>query len=180
MKIALHLACATAVAAALSGGALAGTPLVVQMDQSQLMMLTADPGSIIVGNPSIADVSLNGRQLFIHGHSFGETNLMIFDQAGKKIGDYEVTVSFDTANQLSLFKGGGEKAIASRYTYSCAPNCEQNMMVGDDPGYTQTIITNNRSKLSYATSTRSDDAGGSDGSGGGGGVPAPAASAPPQ
>jgi hypothetical protein len=137
----------------------AGTALIVQMDQSQLMQLNADPSSIIVGNPSIADVSVNGRQLFIHGHSFGETNLMIFDTAGKKIGDYDVTVSHDTENQLSLFLGNATKGT-NRYTYSCAPNCEQNMMVGDDTGVMQQVLANNRNKLSFAQGTTAVDVGG--------------------
>ena len=176
MKIAPRLISTAAALLLLgSGSAFAGSPLVVQMDQSQLMQLTADPGSIIIGNPSIADVSLNGRQLFIHGHSFGETNLMIFDMGGKKIGDYDVTVSHDSENQLSLYMGNATKGVA-RYTYSCAPNCEQNMMVGDEPTWMQQVLANNRSKVAYATSTRSDDAGGS---GSGGDAPTSAAPPPP-
>ncbi len=160
MKIVLPLkrAAAAAFLALSAGAAHAGTPLVVQMDQSQLMALTADPGSIIVGNPSIADVSLNGRQLFIHGHSFGETNLMIFDAAGQKIGDYDVTVSHDTENQLSMFIGNSRGS--ARYTYSCAPNCEQNMMAGDEPGFMQQAVTSNRTKYSYATGVASSTTGG--------------------
>ncbi len=175
MKIAPRLLWATAavMTALMSSQASAGTSLVVQMDQSQLMQLASDPGSIIICNPSIADVSLNGRQLFIHGHSFGETNLMIFDAAGKKIGDYDVTVSHDTENQLSLFIGNATKG-SNRYTYSCAPNCEQNMMVGDDPTTMQQILANNRNKVSFATGTSAVDTGGGNG---GAGAAAPASAA---
>lgn len=177
MKIAPRLFWATAalMTALTANQAQAGTSLVVQMDQSQLMQLTADPGSVIVGNPSIADVSLNGRQLFIHGHSFGETNLMVFDSAGKKIGDYDVTVSHDTENQLSLFVGNATKG-ANRYSYSCAPNCEASMMVGDDPTVMQQILANNRNKVSFATGTSAVDTGGGNG-GGGNSAPAPSAAA---
>jgi hypothetical protein len=176
MKIAPRLLWATAavMTALISNQASAGTSLVVQMDQSQLMQLAADPGSIIIGNPSIADVSLNGRQLFIHGHSFGETNLMIFDTTGKKIGDYDVTVSHDSENQLSLFLGNATKG-ASRFSYSCAPNCEASMMVGDDPTQMQQILANNRNKVSFATGTSAVDTGG--GNAGGAAAPAPSAAA---
>ena len=139
--------------------AFAGTPLTVQMDQSQLMMLEADPGTIIVGNPSIADVSINGRQLFFHGHSFGETNIMIFDTNGKKVADYDITVSKDTANELSLYLGNATNG-AGRHTYSCAPNCEQNMMVGDDSGAFQRLVNDNRTKNDYATGVKTSDLGG--------------------
>jgi len=170
MKIASRLICAATLAfMAFTSQAQAGASLVVQMDQSQLMQLSADPGSIIVGNPSIADVSINGRQLFIHGHSFGETNLMVFDTAGKKIGDYDVTVSHDTENQLSMFVGNATIG-ATRYSYSCAPNCESNMMVGDQTQYFQSILNNNRNKVSYATSTTADGGTSAAAGGGSGGV----------
>ncbi|MBG1233951.1 pilus assembly protein N-terminal domain-containing protein [Aestuariivirga litoralis] len=165
----LKWASAAVLLIASAGLAHAGMPLVVQMDQSQLLELPADPGTIIVGNPSIADVSLNGRQLFVHGHSFGETNLMIFDGKGQKIADFEVTVSHDTQNQLSLYMGNNTNG-PTRYTYSCAPNCEQNMMVGDNNTYLQQTLTGNASKLGFATGTKSAGGGGGDASGGSAGA----------
>ena len=155
--------CAGVAAASISlvigtSSASAGTPLTVQLDQTQLMMLNSDPGTIIVGNPSIADVSLNGRQLFIHGHAFGETNLVVFDGSGNKIADLELTVSHDTANSLAFYKGNATNGVA-RYTYSCAPNCEFNMMVGDDSAAFEKLVGDNRAKTDYATGVKSSDLG---------------------
>jgi Pilus formation protein N terminal region len=138
--------------------AAAGTPLTVQMDQSQLMMLNADPGTIIIGNPSIADVSLNGRQLFIHGHAAGETNLMVFDGGGNKIADFDLSVSHDTANSLVVYKGNATNGTF-RYTYSCAPNCEFNMMAGDDSAAFEKLVSDNRAKTDYATGVKTSDLG---------------------
>ena len=141
---------------ALGGMALAGTPLTVQIDQSQLLSLDAEPGTIIVGNPSIADVSVNGRQMFVHGHSFGETNLMIFDVNGKKMGDYELTVGNSSNNQVTVFIGSGTNG-PTRYTYSCAPTCEAAMMVGDPSAYLNKVVGDNRAKSDYASGVKSSD-----------------------
>ncbi len=131
--------------------------LTLEMDQSQVITVNADPASIVVGNPSIADASINGRQVFIHGHSFGQTNLMVFDQAGNKLIDYELTIAHNTSNQVALFNStpnGG----AMRYSYSCAPNCEVNMMPGDDFNWTKNIILLDRAKYEFATGQKSADA----------------------
>ncbi len=157
MKHFNRLACATAfLTLAQFSFAHAGTPLIVEMDQSQPMLLTGDVGSIIVGNPSIADVSLNGRQIILHGHSFGETNLVIFDTNGHKLVDFDVTVSHNTSNQLSLFVGSSASP-AQRYSYSCAPSCEVNMMVGDNADWMGKVVGSNRQKNDYKTGVKTSD-----------------------
>lgn len=150
-----------------SSAAQAGAQLTIGVDRSQFMQLNADPGSIIVGNPSIADVSLNGRQLFIHGHSAGETNLIIFDQGGNKIGDYDLSVAQDGSNALIVFTGS--TAGTSRLSYVCAPNCERSMAAGDPPPATAALIGVNQTKSDFAQGSKS-----------GGGSKSPSAAPPPQ
>jgi len=135
----------------------AGTPLTLEVDQSQVVILNADPSSIVVGNPSIADASINGRQIFVHGHTFGQTNLMVFDSAGNKLIDYELTVAHNTQNQVALFKGSTYYGT-QRYSYSCAPNCEVNMMIGDNFIWTEDIIKLSRGKYEFATGQKNADA----------------------
>jgi hypothetical protein len=121
------------------------------------MVLTGDPGSVIIGNPSIADVSLNGRQLILHGHSFGETNLIVFDTTGNKLVDFDITVAHNTSNQLSVFVASGDKGAARRYTYSCAPYCEANVIVGD--AYAQSVVTDTRAKNDLTNGVKTSDLG---------------------
>jgi len=127
----------------------AGTPLNVTVDYTQLMMLTSDPSTVVVGNPSIADVTINGRQLFVHGHSAGETNLMIFDQGGSKIGDYEVSVAQDTSNTLAVFSATSSSGV-SRLSYVCAPLCERSLQVGDNVAGFSNVLGNVQQKISLA------------------------------
>ena len=129
----------------------AGTPLTVTTDHSQLITLSADPGTVVIGNPSIADISLNGRQLFINGHGAGETNLMVFDQGGNKLADYEIAVTQGTDNSMILFASGSTPD--QRLSYVCAPNCERSMMVGDNFTDFTNILTGNQTKASDAQGT---------------------------
>jgi Pilus formation protein N terminal region len=133
------------------------TPMTVEVDQSQLVMLSADPATVVVGNPSLADISLNGKQMFIHGHSFGETNIMVFDIAGNKIVNLYVSVAHHTDNQLTVFMSNTRSPMPSRYTYTCAPNCEPNMMVGDQQEWMPIILGNNQAKYKFATGSLTPD-----------------------
>ena len=154
ISLSLLLTSACLVTSSFIGFANAGTPLTVLVDRSQLMMLSADPGTVVVGNPSLADVSLNGRQLFINGHSAGETNLLVFDQSGEKIGDYDITVMQVGENSLTVFKGTA--AGITRNSFACAPICEHTMMIGDaDP--LEKFIGDNQTKYDFSQGIKPGD-----------------------
>ena len=146
-SLSLLLTSASLAALCFVGIAQAGTALTVLVDRSQLMQLSTDPGTVVVGNPSMADVSLNGRQLFIHGHSVGETNLMVFDQSGEKIADYDITVTQGGENAMTVFKGTTNGT--QRFSYACAPICEHSMMVGDDSASFNSLIGDNGNKTNF-------------------------------
>src|SRR5690606_22683345 len=75
--------------------ALADPGFVVGIDQSALLSTVATPRVVIVGNPSIADVSLQGSRLVITGRSYGSTNLILLDQNGSTISEMPLTVVSD-------------------------------------------------------------------------------------
>jgi Flp pilus assembly secretin CpaC len=79
--------------------------LAVAVDESQILQLPAQPGAIIIGNPSIADVSIQGQKLFVHGRSFGETNLIILDLQGNQI------ASFQLVGQLAQSASGRRQGL---------------------------------------------------------------------
>ena len=103
----------------------AAEPLVLLTDQTQLLALPRPAGTIVVGNPTFADVTVQGNLVFLHGRGFGTTNLIIMDEAGAKMADFEVTVAMGGSKNLALYKAG------SRYSYVCAPNCEVTLQAGD-------------------------------------------------
>ncbi len=103
----------------------AAEPLVLLTDQTQLLSLPRPPGIIVVGNPTFADVTVQGNLVFLHGRGFGTTNLIIMDEAGAKMADFEVTVAMGGSKNLALYKAG------MRFSYVCAPNCEVTLQAGD-------------------------------------------------
>ena len=155
----IFLASASIALSGLAGVAIAGSPLSVLIDRSQLMMLNDEPGTIIVGNPSIADVSLNGLQLFIHGHSAGETNLMVFNQNGTKIVDLELSVIQDGSNSVTIFAGTSSRQGTLRRSYVCAPSCDPSMVASDDSDSFGSAISKNSSKDAFTQAFGNRDSG---------------------
>lgn len=157
LKNAVLLTLAMIAAAATSGSASAGD-LIVRYDQSQLLRLPRPASEIIIGNPSIADVSLQGGNLLVvTGKTFGITNVIALDADRNVIQDQRVVVERDEHRVVNLHKGG------TRFTYSCSPNCETNLTIGDDKTYFETVQRHNTDKTRFSE-------GAADSSGGGGGA----------
>jgi hypothetical protein len=151
MKIRHHLPVLALFAAALAAPALAATPLVLKTDQTQVMTMAEAPGTVVVGNPSIADITIEGTQVFLHGRGYGTTNLIIFDQKGNVSYDFEVTVQNGATNDVSVYKAG------EIYSYVCMPNCEGTLHVGDAAGYFSGVMSQMGSKSGIATGQKASD-----------------------
>jgi Flp pilus assembly secretin CpaC len=122
--------------------------LVVRYDQSQLLRLPRPATEIIIGNPSIADVALQGGNLLVvTGKTFGITNVIALDSERNVIQDQRVIVERDDRRIVNLHKGG------SRYTFSCTPNCEPNLTIGDDETFFATINKHNGDKTRFSESS---------------------------
>ncbi|MGQ0484329.1 MAG: pilus assembly protein N-terminal domain-containing protein [Hyphomicrobiales bacterium] len=124
----------------------AAEPLVLLTDQTQILTLPRPAGTIVVGNPTFADVTVQGKRVFLHGRAFGTTNIIIMDESGSHMADYEVTVMMGGSKNLALYKGG------SRYSYVCAPSCEATLQVGDPTDWlAQEIASGITTKTNLAT-----------------------------
>jgi hypothetical protein len=156
---ALALPMAASILGATAGGGFAGD-LVVRYDQSQLLRLPRPASEVIIGNPSIADVALQGGNLLVvTGKTFGITNVIALDADRNVIQDQRVIVERDDRRVVNLHKG------SARQTFSCTPNCEPNLTIGDDEQFFATINKHNSDKTRF--SEGSSDSGGSGGSAGG-------------
>ena len=135
-----------AAAAFLAPGAPAGAgDLIVRYDQSQLLRLPRPVSEIIIGNPSIADVSLQGGNLLvITGKTFGITNIIALDADRNVIQDQRVMVERDDQKVVNLHKG------STRFTYSCTPNCEPNLTIGDDKNFFEQVSKHNAEKTKFS------------------------------
>lgn len=119
--------------------------LVVRYDQSQLLRLPRPASEIIIGNPSIADVAMQGGNLLVvTGKTFGITNIIALDADRNVIQDQRVMVERDDASVVNLHKG------STRFTYSCTPNCEPNLTIGDDKSFFDTVAKHNAEKTKFS------------------------------
>jgi len=135
---------------ALSSASVRAGDLVVTYDQSQLLRLPRPVASVIVGNPSIADVSVQGGNLIVvTGKTFGVTNLIALDADRNIIQDQRIVVRPDEVRTVHLTKG------ALRQSYSCTPNCSPTMTIGDDTAYFEQIAKHNASKTSFSANSSS-------------------------
>jgi Flp pilus assembly secretin CpaC len=157
----LNLLAATAVCTLAlwgSSSAFAGSPLAIQTDQTQMIALSTEPGTVVVGNPSIADVSVNGKQVFMHGRAFGDTNVIILDTNGNQVANFDVTVTHAANNEVAIFSANSLKEYrAARVSYSCDPLCQRLMIPGDDFETFKNIVAMNTSKAGLATGNKATD-----------------------
>ena len=88
----LHITLAAAAAAFLTlTSAATARPLQVDVDQSTRISLPTAARDVVIGNPSIADVSvLDGHTIMVLGKSFGVTSLMITDVHMPVLGGLDV------------------------------------------------------------------------------------------
>ncbi len=115
----------------------------VIMDQARIARVPAHTTTLVVGNPLIADVSVQqGGTMVVTGKGYGVTNVIALDQSGKVLAEELVRVKGPLENVV-VYRG------ATRESYTCAPNCERRITLGDSPEYfettlTQTAVRNNR------------------------------------
>ncbi len=78
----------------------AAQELIVKTDQTQLISISGTPGAVVIGNPSIADATVHGNKIFVHGRAFGSTNLIILDESGNQLTALDITVQMGGQNNL--------------------------------------------------------------------------------
>ncbi len=94
--------------------------LKVPIDQAARVRLSKPIHDIMLGNPSVADVTvMDSRHLMIIGKSYGVTNLMVTDETGRTIFNRQVAVAAPDANRVSLFLGAG-----LIMDFTCTPRCQ--------------------------------------------------------
>ena len=136
-----------AIGAALTTPGNAGQPVNIVVDQARIMRLSTPAATIIVGNPMIADVSIQDNQmLVVMGKSNGLTNMIALDENGREIANVDLIVQTNGANSLTLYKG------SARISMNCSPRCEQSLIVGDAPAGFETIEKQLSKKMSAAKS----------------------------
>jgi Flp pilus assembly secretin CpaC len=147
---------AAAALVAASAGLAAADDLVVKFDQSQILKLPRPAAEIIIGNPSIADVSLQGNTMMVvTGKSFGLTNIIVLDNERNVVMDQRIMVRRDENRILHVYKA------SARNSYACTPQCNPTLTPGDEQKFFSDYRSLAESKIGF--SEKAADGGGSSG-----------------
>jgi len=133
----------------LPAGGAAAQDLIVKYDQSQLLRLSRPVSEIIVGNPTIADVSVQSNNLLVvTGKTFGITNVIALDAERNVIKDQRIVVAREDARMINLQKG------PKRESYNCATtSCNPSLVVGDEPTYFDAVGKMAQTKVKFSDSS---------------------------
>jgi hypothetical protein len=120
-------------AASLGATPLQADTVSVNIDEARVMKLPEQVATIVIGNPLVADASLQaGGILVLTAKGYGSTNMLALDRTGKVVMDKTVVVlspSPATQDLVVVYKG------IERESYSCSPECAPRIMLGDSTPY---------------------------------------------
>ncbi len=115
----LSLTAVALLAAAYVLPAQAGPGIEITMNQAKIVKLARDADTIVVGNPEIADASVqDASTIVLTGKGFGVTNLVVLDREGSPIIDEQLTVVRQSATTVRIYRRSQVQ------TMSCTPYCE--------------------------------------------------------
>jgi Flp pilus assembly secretin CpaC len=118
----------------------------VNVDQARLVRLPARVATIVVGNPLIADVTLqSGGIVVVTGKGYGATNFIAMDRGGEVLVDRVIQVEGPTDQLVTIYRG------VERESYSCMPICQRRVTLGDGDGYFKSAMDQAGSLSSQAT-----------------------------
>ncbi|PWB60969.1 MAG: pilus assembly protein CpaC [Bradyrhizobiaceae bacterium] len=110
--------------------------LAVEVDQASIVKMPEQVATIVIGNPLIADVVLQGGgTMVVTGKAYGTTNVILLDRAGATLMERLIEVRSPRDNVVFVYRG------AERETYSCAPKCERRITLGDSAAYFTATLT---------------------------------------
>lgn len=109
--------------------------MTVHIDHAEIMKLPDRTATVIIGNPLIADANVQqGGFAVVTPKSYGGTNIIALDKSGATLLEQQIMVVGPTDSTVLVYRG------VDRETYSCSPNCERRLTIGDAPASVVTAI----------------------------------------
>jgi Flp pilus assembly secretin CpaC len=107
----------------------------VVVDQAKVIKIPERVTTIIVGNPLIADVTLQpGGMVIVTGKGYGSTNMIAMDRTGTVLADRAIQVEGPSEKMVTVFRG------VERESYSCTPVCQKRVTLGDNKDYFEAVL----------------------------------------
>jgi len=130
--------------------ATAAEPIIVFLDQARIMQLPERASTVVVGNPLIADLTIQpGGLAIITGKGYGATNFVVLDRHGAVLTEHAVEVTGPNDKTVVVYRG------IDRETYSCTPDCSRRITLGDSPEYFEKTLAETTNRNSQAAAAGS-------------------------
>src|SRR3954453_11847654 len=135
-RVCLPAAAAALVAPAAGQAESTAEAIAVNVDQAKLVRLPGKVATIVVGNPLIADVTLQpGGMIVVTGKGYGATNFIALDRGGEILIDRQIQVEGPSDRLVTVYRG------VERESYSCMPVCQRRVTLGDSENYFNTTMS---------------------------------------
>lgn len=116
-----------------------GAPINVNVNMARILRISAPAATVIVGNPAIADVTIQDpTTLILTGKSYGQTNLIVLDSTGEPIADTMLEVVQMQAGITTVYQGQNRTSLA------CSPICQPVVMMGDDNSFSSATLASSQ------------------------------------
>ena len=128
-------------------GATAATaePILVSLDHAKVIKVPERAATVVIGNPIIADLSIQpGGIAVVTGKGYGATNVIVMDYRGAVLMEKMIEVAGPLGRTVVVYRG------ASRFTYSCTPDCSARITLGDDDDFFNHIIAQTGTRTTQA------------------------------
>jgi Flp pilus assembly secretin CpaC len=120
--------------------------IAVNVDQAKLVRLPGKVATIVVGNPLIADVTLQpGGMIVVTGKGYGATNFIALDRSGEILVDRQIQVEGPSDRLVTVYRG------IERESYSCMPQYQRRVTLGDSDNFFNTTMSQAGSLSSSAS-----------------------------
>ena len=123
----------------------AADDLLVQIDQTAPIKLDRPAAAVVVGNPSVADVTAHNQNVFfVVARTVGTTNIVALDSDAETIANVVIHVTPPNTKRVVLHRS------INRISYNCAPHCERTQLPLDAIDEYTNLDEENKRKLELA------------------------------
>ena len=143
----LHWLAAILLLTLVASPAFADEAIAVDLDQARIIKLPERAATLVIGDPLIADISIQpGGLAIITGKGYGATNVVALDRSGAVLLERNVVVKGPPDRVVFVYRG------IARNTYSCTPECSPRITLGDDTDYFDKTLAQAGSRTTQALS----------------------------
>jgi len=119
--------------------------ITVALDQATITKMPENTSTLVIGNPMIADVTVRpGGLLVVTGKAYGVTNLLVLDGSGAVLSERYIEVVGPRDDVVFVWRG------IARESYSCTPDCQPRIVMGDSPAFFGEALNQNGNRTSRA------------------------------